>query len=52
MFLYLVSGAFHLEQRRINDEHGLKYIYTGVSIYRKMLHKTRTRKKRTFREER
>lgn len=31
LFLYLLSGAFHLEARRINDEHGLKYI----SIYRK-----------------
>lgn len=32
LFLYLVSGAFHLEPRRINDEHRLKYIY--LSIYR------------------
>lgn len=30
LFLYLLSGAFHLEARRINDEHGLKYIFLFI----------------------
>lgn len=30
LFLYLLSGAFHLVARRINDEHGLKYIFLFI----------------------